>query len=81
MVRSARFQFQARVEGQLPTSWSVLLAGLQMALDPDGTTLISGELADQAAVHGLLDAIRDLGLSLVSVEANAGHRSSSPSGG
>ena len=39
--------------------------------EPDGTTVISGELGDQSAVHGLLDAIRDLGMSLVSVEAAA----------
>jgi hypothetical protein len=37
----------------------------------DGTTLVSGELADQAAVHGLLASIRDLGLSLISVETAA----------
>ena len=42
-----------------------------MAAEPDGTTLVSGELADQAAVHGLLAAIRDLGLSLISVETVA----------
>ncbi len=81
MVRSVRYQVQVRVEGQLPPAWSVLFAGLAMAPDPDGTTLVSGELADQAAVHGLLDAIRDLGLSLVSVEAVAVPRSSTPIGG
>ncbi len=81
MVRSVCYQVQVRVEGQLRPAWSVLLAGLEMAPDPDGTTLVSGELADQAAVHGLLDAIRDLGLSLVSVAAVAVPRSSTPIGG
>ncbi len=81
MVRSVCYQVHVRVEGQLPPAWSVLLAGLEMAPDPDGTTLVSGELADQAAVHGLLDAIRDLGLSLVSVAAVAVPRSSTPVGG
>jgi hypothetical protein len=38
-----------------------------VAAEPDGTTLVSGELPDQAALHGLLAAIRDLGLSLISV--------------
>jgi hypothetical protein len=47
------------------------LAGLVLAVEPGGTTLVSGELPDQAAVHGLMASIRDLGLSLISVETVA----------
>ena len=51
-----------------------VLADLAVVPEPDGTTLVSGELADQAAVHGLLASIRDLGLSLISVETAPSHR-------
>jgi hypothetical protein len=81
MVRSVRYQVQVRVEGELPPTWSVLFAGLEMTLDPDGTTVVGGELADQVAVHGLVDAIRDLGLSLVSIDAVASPRPTTLHGG
>ena len=81
MDRSTRFQVRVRVQGELPSSWSMLLGDLAVAAEPDGTTLVSGEVADQAAVHGLLAAIRDLGLSLVSIETVAIPRSTIPRGG
>jgi hypothetical protein len=71
MARSVRYQIRVRVQGELAPAWSTLLADLAVAAEPDGTTLVSGELADQAAVHGLLAAIRDLGLSMISVETIA----------
>jgi hypothetical protein len=80
MVRSVRYEVRLRVDGQLPPAWSVLLGGLEVARDPDGTTVVGGALPDQAALHGLLDAIRDLGLSLVSVDAVARPRSPSIGG-
>ena len=80
MARSISYQVRVRVEGQLPAAWSVLFAGLETAADPDGTTLVGGEVPDQAAVHGLLDAIRDLGLSLISIETVAVPRSTPPTG-
>lgn len=55
------------VQGQLGPEWSGWFAGLTVSPEPDGTTLLAGRLADQAALHGLLAAIRDLGLSLISV--------------
>ena len=71
MQQSVRYQVQVRIRGELAPGWSAVLADLAVAPEADGTTLISGELADQAAVHGLLSSIRDLGLSLISVETVA----------
>jgi hypothetical protein len=68
LQQSIRYQVRVRVQGELAPSWTAVLADLAVAAEPDGTTLVSGELADQAAVHGLLASIRDLGLSLISVE-------------
>jgi hypothetical protein len=81
MSHSVRYQTRVRVEGELDPAWSTLLADLAVTGEPDGTTLVSGELADQAAVHGLLAAIRDLGLSLISVETVVIPRRASPTGG
>jgi hypothetical protein len=77
---TVRYQIRVRVQGEIAPAWSTVLAGLAVAAEPDGTTLVSGELADQAAVHGLFAAIRDLGLSLISVETIA-IPSPSPLGG
>lgn len=71
MSHSVRYQIRVRVQGELPPTWSTLLADLAVAAEPDETTLVSGELADQAALHGLLAAIRDLGLPLIAVETVA----------
>ena len=71
MGRSVRYQIRVRVQGELAPSWSAVFADLAVAADPDGTTLVTGELADQAALHGLLGSIRDLGLSLISVDTVA----------
>ncbi len=81
MSHPVRYQTRVRVQGELAPAWSNVLADLAVAAEPDGTTLVSGELADQAALHGLLAAMRDLGLSLISVETVAIPRSSSPIGG
>lgn len=57
-----------RVDGQLGQHWSAWLAGLTLAHEPDGTTTLTGEIADQAQLHGLLARIRDLGVTLLSVQ-------------
>jgi len=80
MSQAVRYQVRVRVQGELAPSWSAVLADLTVAPEPDGTTLVLGELPDQAAVHGLLSSIRDLGLSLISVETVA-IPSPSPTGG
>jgi hypothetical protein len=60
--------YQIRVEGHLDGEWSDWFTGLTVRLEEDGTTLLSGAVADQAALHGLLRRIRDLGLPLLSVD-------------
>jgi hypothetical protein len=59
-------RYEIRVEGVLDSCWAAWFDGLQ--LENDGReTVISGLLADQAALHGLLAKVRDLGLCLISV--------------
>lgn len=59
--------YQIRVKGILDSKWSDWLGGLTVTPQPDGETLLTGPVVDQAALHGLLQKIRDLGLPLVSV--------------
>ncbi len=71
MTGSAACHVRVRIRGELsPSWWSAVLMGLAVEPQADGETLLSGELPDQSALHGLLTAIRDLGLTLVSVETS-----------
>ena len=65
--------YQIRVEGHLRAEWAEWFEGLSVSLEPDGTTLLSGPVVDQAALHGLLKKVRDLGLPLLSVNQVAIH--------
>ena len=58
---------EIRIKGHLDDRWTGPFEGLSFSHEGDGTTLLSGPLADQAALHGVLNRIRDLGLSLISV--------------
>lgn len=60
--------YQIRVKGHLDPTWSEWLGGLNIVHTTDGNTTLSGLVADQAALHGLLTKIRDLGLTLLAVE-------------
>ena len=60
--------YRIRVEGRLDTNWSDWFNGLIIAPQADDETVLAGPVADQAALHGLLAKIRDLGLPLLSVE-------------
>lgn len=68
-----QFYYQIRVEGRLDEGWTVWFEGMEVAVDTpekdDGptTTTVAGPILDQAALYGLLSRVRDLGLSLVSV--------------
>jgi hypothetical protein len=64
-IRPARYEI--RVEGVLGSPWSDWFEGLRITSDAPGETSISGAIADQAALHGLLARVRDLGLVLVEV--------------
>ena len=59
-------RYEIRVEGALGEEWSAWFGGLHVAID-GSDTVISGAIADQPALHGLLNRIRDLGLGLISV--------------
>ena len=59
--------YQIHIDGHLPPTWEEEFGGMRIELEPDGTTLLSGPLPDQAALHGLLARIRDLNLTLLSV--------------
>lgn len=60
-------QYEIRVKGHIPQRWTTWLDGLSLVDDSDGTTVIRGELADQAALHGVLAKLRDVGIPLVSI--------------
>lgn len=56
-----------RLKGQLGSQWADWFEGMSITLEDNGDTLLTGPVADQAALHGLLKKVRDLGLTLVSV--------------
>ena len=60
-------QYEIRIEGHLAPRWAAWFDGLTLSTEDDGTTRIHGPVADQAALHGLLQKLRDLGLALISV--------------
>jgi hypothetical protein len=59
--------YEIRLKGHLEARWVKWFDGLAITLDENGNTLLSGPVADQAALHGLLKKVRDLGLPLLSV--------------
>jgi hypothetical protein len=65
--RSEAGRYEIRLTGRLDAHWAAWFDGLTVSDETDGTTLISGPIADQAALHGVLQRVRDLGLPLVSV--------------
>ncbi|GIF23236.1 hypothetical protein BJ973_000408 [Actinoplanes tereljensis] len=60
--------YRLRVGGHLDQHWSSSFGGLTLTREDDGTTSLTGAVTDQAELHGLLSRIRDLGVTLVSVE-------------
>jgi hypothetical protein len=75
--------YDIRVAGQIDTQWSAWLDGLTITHPHPGEAMISGEIVDQAALHGTLDRIRNLNLPIISVvkidpEPAPPHRPSDP---
>ena len=60
--------YRIRVGGHLDDRWSDRLGGLAVQRQEDGTTVLVGAVVDQAALHGVLNGIRDLGLTIISVQ-------------
>jgi hypothetical protein len=59
--------YEITIQGRLDERWDTWFDGMTLSADPVGTTLLRGYVVDQAALHGLLARLRDLGLPLVSV--------------
>lgn len=65
--RSDGHSYAIRVAGHLAPRWAEAFGGMTITPFEDGTTVLDGLVTDQAALHGLLRTVRDLGLPLVSV--------------
>jgi hypothetical protein len=61
--------YQIRVKGHLGRQWADRFEELSIILEDDGTTLLTGPVVDQAALHGILRRIRDLGITLLAVNS------------
>ncbi len=59
--------YEIRIKGHLGAQWTDWFEGLTITLDANGETLLTGPVADQAVLHGLLKKVRDLGMPLVSI--------------
>jgi hypothetical protein len=59
--------YQIRLQGHLDFQWTDWFGGLTITLEDNGETLLTGPVVDQAALHGLLKKVRDLGLPLLAV--------------
>jgi hypothetical protein len=60
-------RYEIRIKGHLDARWAAWFDGLDLTNSSDGTTVIRGVVADQSALHGLLQKVRDVGLPLMSV--------------
>ena len=60
-------QYQLRIRGNLDSSWTDWFEGMALTQENDGTTSLCGPVLDQAALHGLLAKVRDIGATLIAV--------------
>jgi hypothetical protein len=70
--------YEVRLMGHLDARWATWFEGLTVTRQADGTTVLSGPIADQAALHGLLQRVRDLGIPLISVTRRESDQTNSP---
>jgi hypothetical protein len=61
--------YQIRIKGHLGNQWTGWFEGMTITLEDNGDTLLAGPVIDQAALHGLLKKVRDLGMPLISVSS------------
>ena len=59
--------YEIRIEGHIDARWAAWFEGLTLTREDNGETLLTGPVVDQAALHGLLRKVRDLGMPLISV--------------
>ena len=67
-------RYEIRLQGQLDDSWSDWFEGFILTTESDGTTTLTGPVIDQAALHGLLRRVGDLGVTLISVNLLRGRQ-------
>ena len=75
--------YQIRIKGHLGRQWTDWFGGLTLTLEDNGETLLTGPVIDQAALHGVLKKVRDVGmplLSVIEVQFNENHRYQSKKG-
>jgi hypothetical protein len=60
--------YEIKIKGKLAEHWSDWLGGMQIFFDDQGNTVLKGKIADQAALHGILLQMRNLGLELISIK-------------
>ena len=75
--------YQIRIKGHLGRQWTDWFGGLTLTLEDNGDTLLTGPVVDQAALHGVLKKVRDVGmplLSVIEVQFNENHRYQSKKG-
>ena len=72
--------YQIRIKGHLGREWTDWFGGLSITLEDDGNTCLTGVVVDQAALHGVLRKVRDLGLPLVSVNQIDPKQANGPDG-
>jgi hypothetical protein len=65
---TAPARYRIRIKGHLGPQWATWFEGLTMTWQEPGETVLTGRVVDQAALHGILNAIRDLGLPLLEVQ-------------
>ncbi|WP_198295563.1 MULTISPECIES: hypothetical protein [unclassified Diaminobutyricimonas] len=61
--------YEIRLQGRLDERWADWFEGMSLSTEADGTTVLRGIVADQSALHGILGRVRDLGMTLISVNS------------